>query len=160
VLAPGLTDHAHFCSTATGIVACNGGRRARRYVGFTRGRVSESRTHNVEYSEFAAWAREIDQGLRDGARRPPDLFARYAAFVAVPRDPTPTSILLDLEEIDALDLEYRAARDARLIPIRFDDVCWEVANGAFEAVAGSLRCHATVQFMQGRGEYEIASREL
>lgn len=159
-LAPGLADHAHFCSTATGMVARNGGAAARRYVGFTRSRVSESRTHNVEYAAFDAWTREIDHGLRDVARTPPDLFARYALFTAVPTNPAATSILLDLEEIDALELEHRTARDAQPTPVRFDDLCWEVANDAFEAVAGPLRCPATIRFDTTRGQYEITSRVL
>lgn len=160
VLAPGLADHAHFCSTATGIVTRNGGGVARRYIGFTRSRVSESRTHNVEYAEFDAWTREIDRGLRDAARTPPELFARYALFTAVPNNPAPTSILLDLEEIDAVELEHRTSRDAQATPVRFDDLCWEVANDGFEAVAGPLRCPATLRFDATRGEYEIVSRVL
>lgn len=118
------------------------------------------RSSNVEFGEFDAWTREIDQGLRDVARTAPDLFARYALFAATPNNPTATSILLDLEEIDALDLEHRTSRDAAPTPVRFDDLCWEVNNDAFEAVAGPLRCPATLRFDANKGEYEIASRVL
>lgn len=159
-LAPGLADHAHFCSTATGLVTRNGGGVARRYVGFTRSRVSESRTHHVEFGEFDAWTREIDQGLQDVARTAPELFSRYALFAPTPNNPVATSILLDLEEVDALDLEHRTSRDAAPTPVRFDDLCWEVTNDVFEAVAGPLRCPATLRFDANKGEYEIVSRVL
>lgn len=159
-IAPGLADHANFCSTATGLVARSGGGLTRRYVGFTRSRVSEASARGVEYLEFAAWTDEVDQALRDATRASPELFARYAIFVGVPQNPEPTSILFDLEEVDALALEYCPTRNATPVRVNFDELCWEVLAGAFEAKAGTQRFPATIRFDANRAQYELVSKDL
>jgi len=119
--APGLADHVHFCSTALGYAGSRPDDLQRRYVGFTRGRISDRSTPEADFETFAAWIDRIADGLQSTAGDL-DIFDRFAEFVSPPDEPAPRNVLFDLEE--ALDL-YRT-NEKKPQPLHADDLCLAV----------------------------------
>jgi superfamily II DNA or RNA helicase len=126
--APGLADHFHFCSTAAGHVGSSADELQRRYVGFTRGRVSDFSTPSVDLETYLAWIHQISKELSDSNNAEVDLFERFADFVPPPEDPEAQNILFDLE--DAFEL-YRTKAldpDKNTTKLDTDDLCLAVGT--------------------------------
>jgi superfamily II DNA or RNA helicase len=126
--APGLADHFHFCSTAAGHVGSNADELQRRYVGFTRGRVSDFSTPSVDLEQYLEWMHHISKELRDSDNAEVDLFERFADFVPPPEDTEAENILFDLE--DAFELYRTKALDPQNGPTKLDtdDLCLAVGT--------------------------------
>jgi superfamily II DNA or RNA helicase len=126
--APGLADHFHFCSTAAGHVGSSPDELQRRYVGFTRGRVSDFSTPSVDLAMYLEWMNKISMELNDNNNAEVDLFERFADFVPPPEDTEAQNILFDLEE--AFELYRTKALDPEKGPTKLDtdDLCLAVGT--------------------------------
>ena len=155
--APALSDHFHFCSTASGITDSKNG-RVRRYVGLSRGRVSDQFAEGVELDEFISWQDEIESKL--GARAH-DVFGRFAVRETAVADPTPQNVLLDIEE--ALD-DFQVAVGSATLSLgeAVEDRCWDVTStGKFTVVlVDGTSIDATISFEKAQGRYRIESAGL
>lgn len=160
--APSLADHAHFASTATGYTnAAGGGRSVRRYVGFTKSRISDSSGGVLDFDAYLAWLELLAQELdRDPSSIPRDLFARYARGVTAPPDPSPRNILLDIEDLD-LELGFvgGVGPSGETKP-EVDDVCLDVVNGRFAITVGGVSCDVQIDFDEKNNRYRLTSPEL
>jgi superfamily II DNA or RNA helicase len=117
-----LNDHSHYCRTARGLPQ-NDHAFGRRYVGFGRSRVSDS--SKGDWKEFHEWATSVAVLIRRNSK-PPRIFTRYAELVTVPPDPIPTSILLDLDDIEDHII------NAKKSPVHsIPELCVDVDNWSF-----------------------------
>jgi superfamily II DNA or RNA helicase len=154
--APGLADHVHFCSTAVGYTGDSAAALTRRYVGFSRGRISDSGAAASTYDEYSRWLEMLSGELADGSGKAPTLFGRFAKSVAAPSDARPANILLDLDETWGSFSDTRSGKRFSL-----DDLCYAVDEaGRFDLVANGRRYAATVRFDKASGTYYVASDEL
>lgn len=155
--APALSDHFHFCSTAAGITDSASG-RVRRYVGLSRGRVSDQAADGIELDDFLKWQDELESKLGSGAH---DVFGRFAVREKSAKDPTPKNVLLDVEE--ALD-DFQVPVGSETLPLgkAVEDRCWDVdTDGKFsvELLDGS-KVDAKISFDTPRRRYRIDSPGL
>src|SRR5262249_51195940 len=129
-LAPGLSDYAHFCSTAAGVIG-SAGAPVRRYVGFTRARVSERSTNVVEYKDYVEWVDAIAAQLQRHDGQGVTVFDRYALYAGHPDRPIPQHILFDIEDVEEEYLPRDGASNGAAQQMLLDDRCWDVIDGEF-----------------------------
>lgn len=86
-----MGEHLNVVTRATGRVDT-----WRRAVGFARSRITQGEGAQATLQEFFEWAGAVG-GELDAAPAGASLFNRFAAPTAVPRNPNPLNILVDLE---------------------------------------------------------------
>jgi hypothetical protein len=107
-----LDDHAQICTTARGFSIddpTDSSSKTHRYVGFHRGRVSDSSGTNGTLAEYIEWLEDIKK-IVVSRKKSLTTFRRYAPDEIEITDPTPLHILLDLFEIEQ---SYVTIRDNR-----------------------------------------------
>lgn len=158
-LAPGLADHTHFCSTAAGTVR-NAGRATRRYVGFTRARISQTAPRDASYDDYVGWIDATAARLEGGAAPDGALFERYALYSSPPASPKPEHILFDVDDVGD---EYGVPglpEDEGGLPQLLDDRCWDVVDGEFEVSIGGQPAAASLRWDPGRKRFVVESEAL
>jgi len=153
--APSLSDHAHVCSTAEGSVE-NADSRVRRYVGFSRARVSDKARHVSDFQEFCRWtdtlAEEIQRRDRGQTNR---LFRRFSAFADPPPATRARNILLDLDEARTLFADLGGNY------LEVDDLCLDISSeGQFILAANGDPYTVRVGYDPDQSEYAISSEGL
>lgn len=76
--APMLADHGYFCSTLQGHTSNSAGQRLDRYIGFTRGRITDRVGGTLDFDNYMRWIRGVARALQDEDARPDDILERYA----------------------------------------------------------------------------------
>jgi hypothetical protein len=157
-LGPDLSDHAFLATTASGYhqdVDDDGEPKTlSRYVGFTRGRVSDR--GSVDFDEYIRWQDDVVAVLRNTKDTSVlAAFDRYAEVIDRPDDVTPRSILLDFEPSDFVDLE--GDEGTRL---DIDDICLEVNLGSFICTANGDEYTVGLSWSQPKRRYVLSSSEL
>lgn len=134
-----------------------------RYVGLTRGRVSDPAPMNKSIAEFHQWTSALAQALAANAGANA-VFDRYALLHGPlsEHDAAPRSILLDFDE-DVID--YLAAteltRDGAWDLIDHSDLCADVgADGSFTVKVGDEVFECEVAYNATNGRYRISSDQL
>ena len=158
-VAPGLADHSHFCSTAAGSIV-TGAQATRRYVGFTRARVSESGPRDASYEDYAAWVNATANKLENGSVPDGLLFERYALYAPAPVDPKPVHILLDVDDVgDEYSIPGEPEDQAGLEAL-LDDRCWDVTDGQFQVTIAGSPADASVRWDSSRKRFMVESDGL
>jgi hypothetical protein len=158
VVPPGLSDYVQVCSTATGRVKkCVSGKEEtrRRYLSFTRGRLSERTTPIIEYAEFEAWLEAISKDLNDCAVSGDDALMRFAKPHKYDPAEEPRHILFDLtsEALDAMGLDGATpAVDAEKL--------WLVEKGKFYGEIDDKPFEARIAFNVENQRFEVESDQL
>ena len=158
LVPPTLSDYAHVCSTATGSVrSINGSPKEtrRRYLSFTRGRLSERTTPIIAFDEFATWLDGIATQLRNTTLTGDDSLERFARPYQYTGIEEPRHILFDIasESIDSTAMPHLGAAPGA------DDL-WLVNAGRFLGEIEDQYFEATVQFNSQTGRFEIESDQL
>lgn len=158
LVPPTLSDYAQVCSTATGFVRSTNGaakETRRRYLSFTRGRLSERTTPIIEYDEFAKWLEEIEDQLQNKALTGDDSLERFARPYHYAGVEKPQHILFDIasESIDSTAMPGLTASTS------VDDL-WLVHGGRFQGEIEDRHFEATVKFNSQTGRFEIESDQL
>ena len=158
VVPPTLSDYVHVCSTVIGSVrTTNGAKRDthRRYLSFTRGRLSERTTPIIGYIDFDKWVDEIAENLRNAALTGDDSLNRFAKPYQFIGTETPRHILFDVasEAIDSSAMPLLAVSPS-------DDDLWLVKNGQFLGEIDEQYFQASIQFNSQAGRFEIESDQL
>jgi len=104
-----------------------------RYVGLTKGRVSQ-RAEWVELDEYVDWVNNIHTIMSDSTLNPKSTFSRYARAVNTVKKTNPKHILLDVGEISN---DFKLTKELTIDDIKYkknehliiDDVCSEVSQG-------------------------------
>jgi superfamily II DNA or RNA helicase len=156
-VAPGLTDHAFFCSTATGSARIDKDHWVRRYVGFSRGRIREQTGQRVTYAGWCEWVASVEKELRSRRRGGLDLFERFAVYVATPSNPTPVHILFDIDDIVE---EYGVISEHSTRALVLDDRCWDIQNSRFTCVVNGAECHVSIKWNRKSKRFLIESEDL
>ena len=157
-IAPGLSDHAFFCSTASGSIRIDPATRARRYVGFSRSRIREQSGQRVSYTGWCDWIESVERELNARRRRGANLFDRFALYSRAPNDPKPLHILFDIE--DVVDEYGILGSGSKVLPLEMDDRCWDVENGKFRVRINNVDCAATIQWNRKTKRFLIESEDL
>lgn len=158
VVPPALSDYVQVCSTATGSVKTRVSGKdetRRRYLSFTRGRLSERTTPIVEYPEFAAWLEQISKNLNDAGVSGDDTLQRFAKPHKYDGREKPRHILFDItsEELDAAGLNGAAtAVDSEQL--------WLVGNGKFHGEIDDKPFEAEITFNPETQRFEVESEHL
>lgn len=161
-LAPALADYAHFCSTASGVIQKDEN-NTRRYVGFTRARISDRSVRFIEYDDYIEWIDSIDTELKRRGRGATELFDRYALNVVSKGKHKAAHILFDIEDVEEDYLAPRQSEDGEEdVPASlFDDSCWDVDDaGRFICTSNGKQFKATVIFDHPRKRFEITSKDM
>lgn len=156
-IAPGLSDHAQFCSTVQGYTEEKNGRERRRYVGLSRARISDRSMPAGNYTEYVKWLNTIAQEL-DRSVESLSVFERFAHHSSPPAKPAPRNILLDLDGV-AEDFHFEDD-NKRTIVFASDDLCHEVDNGQFTWRVAGKDYVVRVRFDGARERYVLESPAL
>jgi superfamily II DNA or RNA helicase len=166
--APFMGDHSNFMTRVGGVAKLDPNSESRRYVGFTRARVSDSASLLEEDDEavgtitdFAKWVDVLATDL--GKQRPAvGFFGRFAAPTEPPANTTPLSIL-----IDSLEFIGLFARGNKKLTV--EDGCCDVtpiqgATGDFKyqfiVVVNGKPAAVEIKFDAMKREYKLRSPEL
>jgi hypothetical protein len=162
---PSFDDYAQICTTAEGYSAVDSSGSAkrgngtasqvRRYVGFTRGRVTQAGRGHAPLAEYLDWLDQIDTTLRSRAK-PLGVLSRYAHVAKVPERADPKSVLFDITEIRD---QYQHVASGHSLDIA-DACCSVSSSGEIEIVANSERVSGKVTFDADRKRYVLASPDL
>lgn len=155
--APGLADHAQFCSTVQGYTEEQTGHLRRRYVGLTRARVSDRAKGTGEYSEYIGWVKDVAREL-DGTDDPMDVFERFALYSSPPLKPEPRNILVDLDGV-AEEFHFED-EDRNSVSFATDDLCHDIKSGGFQWLVDGKPYDVSVDFDRRRKRYVIKSSGL
>ena len=161
-LAPGLSDHFHYVSRAGALVGPEDD-RVSRYVGLSRGHVSEDVSVRVPLDEYRAWCDSIADTLADASSTPPPLLARYARPVRAPAAAKARHLLIDVHEfLEEFDYRHRVpAADIADFPDRFQATASEVsASGVFECEISNAKVTGRVFYRPLKKRFEIESEAL
>ncbi|MDP2401748.1 MAG: hypothetical protein Q8M66_07200, partial [Actinomycetota bacterium] len=152
----GFDDYSQICTRAEGYAASNRKRnnRAWKYVGFSRGRVSERSTY-LPFGEYLDWLDSIASTL-DSATASVPVFKRYAPGTGVPTKTDAQSLLLDMSSIG---LDFVLSVDGET-PLELTDTCLAVKSGKFELKANGESVEGTIAFDTARSKYRIDSPAL
>jgi superfamily II DNA or RNA helicase len=158
LVPPTLSDYVHVCSTVTGSVRTTNGTKKdtrRRYVSFTRGRLSERTTPIISYVDFDKWVDEIAKHLRNTALTGDDSLNRFAKPYQFIGTETPRHILFDVasEAIDSTGMPQLAVSPS-------DDDLWLVKKSQFWGEIDEQYFQASVLFNAQAGRFEIESNQL
>jgi superfamily II DNA or RNA helicase len=158
VVPPSLSDYVHVCSTATGSVKTHVSGKdeiRRRYLSFTRGRLSERTTPVIEYPEFEAWLEAISKDLNDDAVSGDDALLRFAKPHRYDATEEPRHILFDItsEALDASGL------DGTVSTVDVDKL-WLVENGEFHGEIDDKPFEARLAFNPKTERFEVESEQL
>ena len=156
-IAPYLGDFYYFPSTTRGF-ANSGNEIVRRYVGYSRGRVSDASREDIGYKDYMKWLGRLAVAL-DARPRALSLFNRYARFIDPPKDTTPVSILLDIGEISEYFESGREVNGKRQ-PLVADDLYCAVVDGHFDLTANSISHAVEVGYEPERKRYKLRSRDF
>lgn len=158
LVPPTLADYAHVCSTATGSVAVLNGyakQMRRRYLCFTRGRLSERTTPVVEYPAFAEWIEQISEQLQDSGLTGDDALERFAKPYQYTGVESPRHILFDIAS-ESIDSSAMSPSTVQPSP---DDL-WLVRGGRFCGEIEERAFEAGVRFNSETSRFEINSAQL
>ena len=155
---PSLSDYVQVCSTATGSVKTRVSGKddiRRRYLSFTRGRLSERTTPIIEYPEFETWLEAISKDLNDGAVSGDDTLMRYARPHKYEATEEPRHILFDIasETLDATGLHSTT-------PTVDVEKLWLVEKGKFYGEIDDKQFEARIAFNQETQRFEVESEQL
>lgn len=156
--APGLSDHAQFCSTAQGYTEDGNGGLRRRYVGFTRARISDQSRQAGVYADYANWLDSVARTL-DSATDPLSVFGRFAYHSKPPSDPKPRNILVDFDGGIAEEFHFEDA-GKRIIPFETDDLCHDVTDGKVDWTIGGKNYEVLIHFDAAKKRYELKAPAL
>lgn len=155
-------DHAQVCTTARGYSVDDPSTpldKARRYVGFHRGRISQPSGGWCSLDKYLEWLHDIVATIR-GRTKSLTTFRRYAPEEVEVKDPTPVHILLDLFEVEDsyVTLGSHALKGGQ--PIEIEELSREVKNGHFTLVANGVECDVRIGYDPLKHRYELDSRDL
>ena len=155
---PTFDDHSFICRTARGYSSEDNG-AVRRYVGFGRGKITDSTVGRVPFDDYLAWLDQVTQVLIDKPE-PVGAFVRFALHADPPDDPTPLNILLDLGEVEDEFVTSEADGIEAGQAMVIEDACQDVTDGEFAVQANGKKCAVSVAFCSKTGRYVIDSADL
>ncbi|MFC1879095.1 hypothetical protein ACFLZW_04210, partial [Chloroflexota bacterium] len=154
-------DHAQVCTTATGYSIDDPEKldSVRRYVGFHRGRVSQSAAKLLPLNEYLKWVQRLINVLLS-ADQPSHTFHRYAPEQVEIEDPTPLHILLDLDVVKDKFVALVDNEGGRNPTLNIQDEACEINDGNFTLIANGVECGVDISYNSEKKKYELNSPDL
>jgi hypothetical protein len=141
-VAPGLNDHFHYVSTAVGTFL-DGEVQRRRYLGLSKGKVTEAEDAQIGIKRFQLWANELSEQLEKRRLKSSPVFARFARSVPAPPAARAAHLLLDL--VDFFDVFEGRPDD--IFPDTFEATACDVnPEGTFTCTVGDTPITGTVTY--------------
>nr|WP_166636734.1 DEAD/DEAH box helicase family protein [Lysobacter terrigena] len=165
-LSPYLDDFQHVVTAVTGYSDESATDTIRRYVGYRRGRVSQS-SKSTTVDEYFSWSDDIVAKVASTRARGPTLLSRYSRELPDgPANTAPRNVLVDFAEASTVFALREDLRDAGE-PLEVDDACVDcVAHPSkpgtwqFELVANGQVTECEITYDARRRQYVIASKSL
>lgn len=166
-LSPNLDDFQHVITAMTGYSDEPGQTHAiRRYLGFTRGRVSQP-GKPLLLRDYFKWTDEILARVNRNSAKPPQLMKRYSKELAKPpADPSPKNILIDFTEAREL-FQITADNSTALTDanLEVEDACVDCSPSgrnvsSCEISANSRQIAVSIEYDAKRHRYELTSNDL
>lgn len=157
-LAPDLADHANFASTATGITGAPDWAPSptlTRYVGFTKGRVTDRAGGATPFELYLRWLEYLADALDDQQITPLTVFDRYAEVVREPQDPTPEHVLLDFQQE-----QFEGEVEGAVVALAIEDLSLPVLNGVFRCIANGVPHDVQITWDSATRTYHLDSPSL
>ncbi len=155
---PTFDDHAFVCRTVQGYSE-NNGTSVRRYVGFQHGKVTDASEGRGSLEDYLSWLDDITTVLGSTGKTVGE-FTRFAAHMTVPADTTPTSILLDVGEVQDAFVTNEGDGITAGEQLHIEDACCDVNNGNFQFTANGKACTGSVAFDASSKRYRIDSPDI
>lgn len=159
----GFDDHAQVCTTARGYSVDDPGSpvdsKVRRYVGFSRGRISDSSGQWIDLPEYIDWIEGI-VALTSQTIVPVATFQRYAPAEVEIDDHTPLHILLDLFEVEQTYMTLPTDRVEAGQALDIEDRACEIEDGRFTLVANEIECEVNIEYDSDKKRYVLTSPAL
>lgn len=155
-IAPSLTDHQQIYSTANvarNTVSLNS---KRRYVGFTKARVTDSSTYTIEFDDYIAWINEIVNALNNPKQQNIEYLTRFASIIEEPIETEPINILIDIEDIQN---EVRDTSNQNN-PINFDELCLTIEDQKFNWMLNDKNYTVLISYNILTKRYDLSCPEL
>lgn len=145
-VAPGLSDHFHFVSTAVGTFF-EGDLLRRRYLGLSKGRVSEAEESEIDVEDFRDWAQQLAHQLKKNGFKTPAVFNRFAQAIPSPKTAQAAHLLLDLVEF----FEAYGDRPDDIFEDTFEATACDVEpDGTFTCDFGGKQIRGSVTYSKPR----------
>lgn len=158
--SPGLVDHAHFCSNAEGYTLIKDHGYVRRYVGFSRARVTDPSTIRCDYPTYIAWLDSLADTLHAGNSPYPEVFDRYARDAQPPAQPEAKNILLDLQDMEDDFVAVNPNTNGSKQPMKMDEHCLKVHRGSFTCKINDTKYKVDVIYEDKRKQYRLSCNEM
>ena len=161
-VAPGLGDHLNYVSTAVTRLEQSRNRKTRRYIGFTRGRISDVSEDLVDSQEFGQWIAELARALRSTTTPDIPVLRRYADYLPAPKTSQAAHILIDLKDFfETFNASGYDIDDLRLSDETMDATAGDVeADGTFACNIGIDRIAGKVEYVPASGQFIVSSNDL
>jgi superfamily II DNA or RNA helicase len=157
-LAPDLADHANFASTTTGITDAPDwapNPTLTRYVGFTKGRVSDRAGGSTPFELYMRWLDYLADALDDEHATALTVFDRYAEVIRTPQDPTAQHVLLDFDQE-----QFEGEVAGVVVPLAIEDLAVPVSDGVFRCIANGVPHDVQISWDAATRAYHLDSPSL
>ncbi|MDP3445578.1 MAG: DEAD/DEAH box helicase family protein, partial [Ignavibacteria bacterium] len=124
--APGLVDYAHFISTARGYSTHEKNRLTKRYIGFTRARISDPSSQRFEFHDYIKWLDTLAETLSHHSKKSIAIFDRFASFTNPPLNPKPRNIFIDMDQVLNTFETSSPTSTGKIETLSFDDLSFDI----------------------------------
>ncbi|MBD3636817.1 MAG: DEAD/DEAH box helicase family protein [Crocinitomicaceae bacterium] len=159
-IAGDLTDYAYLLSNALGYIESTQDQTQRRYIGFTRGRITDEVAPKFTHNSYIKWIKKISDDIEEKMKS--DFFLRYAQFVDEPGNTKPRNILIDIQEILGevkATIHFDPAKSGfSLNKIDLNELCIAIRDNKFKWGIGEREYEIKIQYEEGA--YKLSCKEF
>lgn len=156
---PSLVDHNYVATLTEAVVVNVKGEQSRRYIGFSRSKISDYSSDYVDIPSYYAWLNNLNSLLNSSTQFQLNYLKRFAQEIAPPPNTTAIHILLDIDEDDIASFLINGKER-----FEFLDISSEVAANKFQVSVihrGNLKTFdCSINFDSKPKKYKISSNEL
>jgi superfamily II DNA or RNA helicase len=154
LIPPALSDYIQICSTAAGKVEF-GAHHVRRYVGFTRARVTELDARVVEFRDLLEWINDVAEIVSTAENKGDETLDRFALSSTYDAASPVRHVLFDID-VSAVQTPPLGNPNTDID----EKQLWNVDDGQFSGMIDSVPFEATITFDQDRRSLRIDSDDL
>ncbi|MCJ7649152.1 MAG: DEAD/DEAH box helicase family protein [Candidatus Lokiarchaeota archaeon] len=155
-IAPSLNDHQQVYSTISASIKAGSIGNKRRYVGFTRGRITDSSIYTLEYEDYCTWLKSITNELNKKLINNVEFLNRFANSIDNPDTIEPSNILIDIEDVKD---EFRDSSSENS-PMLYDELCMSISDKNFEWVVNGNNFRVEISYDQMKKRYDLICSKL
>jgi superfamily II DNA or RNA helicase len=154
LIPPALSDYIQICSTASGKVQY-GANHVRRYVGFTRARVTELDARLIEFSDLLEWIDDVAEIISTTDNKGDETLGRFALASTYDAASPVKHVLFDID-VSAVQTPPNGNPNVNVDEAQL----WTVQNGQFSGTLDGIPFEARIEYDQDRKAFRIESDHL